>query len=95
MLKKASAIILLLCFVFGLSYSQENKEEKKFGIKFSGFINLQVFYDTRAMVEAREGMFTFYPAAPVFDKNGNDINDKTSLQMLAMTSRLKLDIFWP
>jgi hypothetical protein len=95
MIKKVCAISLLLTLIFGFSYSQESKEERKFGIKFSGFINLQVFYDTRAMVEAREGMFTFYPAAPVFDKNGNDINDKTSLQMLAMTSRLKLDITGP
>lgn len=95
MLKRACAIMILLCAVFFMIHAQDDHTEKKYGISFSGFINLQAFLDTRNMVEAREGMFTFYPDKPVYDVNGEDINDKTSFQMLAMTSRLTARITGP
>ncbi|MCB0284300.1 MAG: hypothetical protein KDF60_17060 [Calditrichaeota bacterium] len=68
---------LLLVVSFG--WAQEND----FGIKFSGFVKYDAFYDTRQVVAAREGHFLLYPAAK------SDENDNPSLNMLAIQTRLK------
>ncbi|MDZ7740939.1 MAG: hypothetical protein U5Q03_04100 [Bacteroidota bacterium] len=89
--------LLLLPIAIGMplnSTSQENTPPK-FGITFSGFANAQIFYDTRQMAQAREGMVSLFPLPPLYDANGEDINAKASLNQLAMTSRLRGDITGP
>ncbi|MEQ1625443.1 MAG: DcaP family trimeric outer membrane transporter [Sediminibacterium sp.] len=69
----------------------EKKNDPSWGIKFSGFIRNDVFYDSRQVVSARpanQGELLLYPANVLHDINGKDINAAPSLDMLAITTRL-------
>jgi hypothetical protein len=89
------SLFYFFLFAFSQLHAQDNADSKAFGIEFHGFVNLQAFYDSRQMVEAREGMFTLYPKAAVYDLNNVDINATPSFQMLAMTTRLTGKISGP
>jgi len=69
--------------------------EPDFGIKFSGYVKTDVMFDSRQTVSAREGHFLLYPAAESLDPNGDDINAKANLNMLAIQTRLKGTITGP
>lgn len=92
---KKTLIILLLIVVAFVVNAQEKKEEPKFGIKFSGFVKTDVFYDTRQTVNIREGHFLLYPDNILKDKIGTDINAKPNFNMLSIQSRLKGAISGP
>lgn len=69
----------------------EKKADPGWGIKFSGFIRNDVFFDSRQVVSARpanQGELLLYPANVNNDINGKDINAAPSLDMLAITTRL-------
>ncbi len=70
-------------------------EESKWGIKFSGFINSQIFWDTRQSESSRETMLLFYPKNESLDANGKDINAVPSMNQLAIISRLSGAISGP
>jgi len=80
-------IVVLVLLSTGAASAQE-KEESKFGIKFSGFVKNDFFWDTRQTVSAREGHFLLWPSPVTLDELGNDINDKASFNFLAIQSRL-------
>lgn len=75
------------------AFAQE--KEKSFGIKFSGFIKSDFFFDSRQTVDAREGHFLLWPSAEKLDVNGVDINDKSSFNFLSIQSRLTGSISGP
>lgn len=93
-MKEIILVILFLSLSFTV-YSQEKKEEGKFGIKFSGFVKTDAFYDTRQTVNIREGHFLLYPDNVLPDANGNDINAKSSFNILSIQSRLKASLTGP
>jgi len=96
MLKRNLLIFSFSVLFFSQSlFSQEKKEEPKFGIKFSGFVKTDAFYDTRQTVNIREGHFLLYPEATYFDANKKDINAKSNFNMLSIQSRLKGAISGP
>jgi hypothetical protein len=69
----------------------DKKVDPGWGIKFSGFIRNDVFFDSRQVVSARpanQGELLLYPANVNNDINGKDINAASSLDMLAITTRL-------
>lgn len=84
-------ITILLFFLFQICQAQVTEKIIE-SIDFHGFVNWQAFYDTRQNVESREGMFTFYPSKVFVDSNGVDVNAKDNLNLLAMTTRLGVDI---
>jgi len=68
------------------------------GIKFSGFIKNDIFFDTRqssASTGIREGHFYLYPDNVLYDADMNDLNANSSFHMLGIQSRLKGDISGP
>ncbi|KAA3612487.1 MAG: hypothetical protein D8M58_20190 [Calditrichaeota bacterium] len=79
--------ILLFCIflVGGTALAQDGE----FGVKFSGFVKFDAFFDTRQVVAAREGHFHLYPAIT------SDANDNPSFNMLAIQTRLKTSISAP
>lgn len=88
----------MLIILMGQGISAQDKEkdeEKKFGVKISGFVKNDFFYDSRQTVSAREGHFLLWPAAVKLDDNSNDINAGTNFNMLAIQSRLKGSISGP
>ncbi len=92
---KRLLLILLIFSSFHLKAQNEDTTKSKWGLKFSGFANAQLFFDSRQIVEAREAMVSLFPKKPFYDADGNDINKNGSFNQLAMTSRLRIDISGP
>lgn len=64
-------------------------------LTWSGFVKAEGMYDTRQVVEAREGYLLLYPKKVVLDKNGEDINAHGSFNQYAMTARLTAKVTGP
>jgi len=80
-------ILPFLLIAFSLSIKAQ--DESKFGIKFSGFVKNDIFFDSRQTVNIREGHFLLYPDSILKDSNGKDINAKQNFNILSIQSRLK------
>jgi len=89
-MKKIILLSIIILPLLGLS-----QEEKKFGIKFSGFVKTDIFFDSRQTVTARDGHFLLYPMNENMDINGDDINASSQFNMLAIQTRLKGTITGP
>ena len=91
-------VLFLSLFITLSATAQDKKEEPQFGIKFSGFVKTDIFYDTRqssASNGIREGHFYLYPDNTLLDAEGKDINANPSFHILNIQSRLKGDITGP
>ncbi|MCD4665987.1 MAG: hypothetical protein K8R68_12010 [Bacteroidales bacterium] len=83
-MKKSLLILVVLLPLLGLT-----QEEKKFGIKFHGFVKSDIFFDSRQTVDVREGHFLLYPKNEDLDFDGNDINAVSKFNILSIQTRLK------
>lgn len=96
---KRFLILLFLGMIFPAGMSvfgqNENTGTPAWGISFTGFVNAQAFFDTRQIVEAREGMVSLFPRNASYDENGEDINAKAQFNQAAMTTRLRGTISGP
>lgn len=89
-------LIVLLIFVNSVTvYSQNSKEEAKFGITISGFVKTDFFYDTRQSINIREGHFLLYPDNVTFDADNKDINASPSFNILSIQTRVKIGVTAP
>ncbi len=88
---KKIVLLTLSLILTGLIYAQDGK----FGIKFTGFVKNDFFFDSRQTVAAREGHFLLWPAPEKLDPNSIDINAKSNLNFLAVQSRLTGKISGP
>lgn len=84
-MKKLTLIIVIVLLVAN-TFAQE--KDKQFGIKFSGFVKSDFFFDSRQTVSAREGHFLLWPSAESLDSRAVDINDKSNFNFLSVQSRL-------
>jgi len=94
---KRSVLLTLLVAGFFFRLSGQTADPS-WGIKFSGFVKNDIFYDTRQSSAAnglREGHFYLYPDNKLFDGQGNDINLNGSLHFLSIQTRLRGDISGP
>ncbi len=73
----------------------ETKKTPLFGISFSGYVNTDIFFDTRQTVMAREGQWLFYPEKVKLDPDGNDINAKGTYNILSIQTRVAGTITGP
>ena len=87
--------LLLLVFSAIIAASTIAQDNKSFGIKFSGFVKTDIFWDSRQTVAAREGHFLLYPTNERLDADGNDINAKANFNMLSIQTRLRGTITGP
>lgn len=86
--------LFLLIFVLpSILLSQEIKPT--FGIKFSGFVKSDFFYDSRQTVNLREGHFLLYPTGKLPDANGADINAEPTMNFLSIQTRITGNITAP
>lgn len=72
--------------------------EKEYGIKFSGYVKTDIFYDTRqssASNALREGFLYMYPDNVLYDADMKDINANPSFHILNIQTRLRGDITGP
>ena len=94
MLRRRSAYLLFLSLLCSVELSSQDKSPA-WGIRFSGFVNAQVFYDTRQIVEARAGMVSLFPRNASYDRDGADINARAQFNQAAMTTRIRGTITGP
>ncbi len=92
-MKRSHIYSMLLSFLSILTISAQ--DEAGFGIKFSGFVKNDFFVDSRQTICAREGHFLLWPAPEKLDEYGNDINSKSTYNILAIQSRLSGKITGP
>lgn len=71
------------------------EKKKNWGINVNGFICNDLFWDTRKMVESREGAILLYPTDVNPDINGLDINATPSFNFVALNTRVTLRIQAP
>lgn len=96
MKKNFTLFSILLCCMAAVAQTQTNNEN--WGIKWSGYVKSDVFYDTRQTSAAnglREGHFFLLPDNIAYDADSNDINNHGSFHMLSIQSRLRADITGP
>ncbi|MGC9331917.1 MAG: hypothetical protein ACP5DZ_08595 [Bacteroidales bacterium] len=94
---KKTAILVLIIMISGGAVISQEKSAWLDSIQITpyGYVKLDAFYDTRETVNGREGHFLLWPAPPVYDTEGNDINDKASFNMLAVQSNFGLSVKGP
>jgi hypothetical protein len=90
--------VITLLFTISLSKVASQAIDPTWGIKFSGFVKTDIFYDTRqanASNGIREGHFFLFPDNALFDAAGNDLNANPSFHILNIQTRIKGDISGP
>ncbi|MCK5065858.1 MAG: hypothetical protein KAR16_00400, partial [Bacteroidales bacterium] len=88
-------LIIALVMVSTAAVTAQEKEESEFGIKLSGFIKSDFFWDSRQTISAREGHFMLWPDPVELDNNGNDLNGKSSFNFLSIQSRFTIGLKGP
>lgn len=88
-------MLILFIGLISVSYSQNDDDDDKFGIKWSGFVKTDIMYDTRQTINAREGHFNILPAAENLNGDGDDLNSQANFNILSIQSRLKASISGP
>lgn len=68
--------------------AQEIQTAKGIKIGFSGFVKNDFIVDSRRNEESIDGLYTLWPKKPEYDANGNDLNAKSSVRMLSISSRI-------
>jgi hypothetical protein len=95
---KYQYILLLIISILLIpihSEAQGKHEEDKFSAKIGGFVWSESIFDTRQTVSARDNDVLFYPAKEILDANGDDINAKSSFNMINLHSRISLKLTAP
>lgn len=90
-MKRSRVTLTLLASIWNVS----TISLPKLPITFSGFIQHDIFWDSRQVVASQEGLGLYFPAAKVPDECGNDINAQGEFNMLPIYSRLGIEIDGP
>ena len=90
-------MILMVGVIATISLQAQDEGAKKplFGIKLSGFVKTDIFFDSRQVITARQGHFLLYPANEKLDADGNDINAKWNYNILSIQTRIGGSIWGP
>jgi len=91
---KKSMLTIALFFILPAALLAQ--DEKKVNVKFYGFVQTDLIYDTRQVVAVRDGHFLLYPQKENLDATGGkDINAKASFNMLSIQTRVGAKITLP
>jgi len=89
-MRKFIFLVFLLSFSANVFVQAQAATENapSWGIRFTGFIKSDYWFDSRRVVAAREDLFLLFPASELADREGNDINAHAGFNYSAITSRL-------
>ncbi len=91
---KRSTLTIALFFILPVILLAQ--DEKKFDVKFYGFVQTDLIYDTRQVVAVRDGHFLLYPQPENLDATGSkDLNAKASFNILSIQTRVGAKITLP
>ena len=91
-------LILLFLFAFTWQIVKSQNTEKKeplFGVHFTGMIKTDFIFDTRQTVTLRDGSLLYYPEPVKPDSEGKDINSKSVFNILAIQTKVTMNITGP
>lgn len=94
---KRGAVIIVSLILLGPRAGAQDADQN-WGIKLSGFVKTDLFYDTRqssASNGIREGHFYLYPDDVLYDDDMNDVNANPSFHILNIQTRIRGDITGP
>lgn len=89
-----NAIFFLLLFIAAISFGQEVKTND-LDLDFYGFVRNEFYIDTYKGLDAAHDQFYLVPLYVGKDANGEDINEQTSANLSAITTRLGVRISGP
>ncbi|MCF8346845.1 MAG: hypothetical protein K9G38_06505 [Bacteroidales bacterium] len=92
---RKAILIFTAAIFFGGSAAWGQEERPEFGVKISGFVKNDFFWDSRQTMAAREGHFLLWPSPEQLSTDGKDINAKPNFNFLAIQSRLSASITGP
>ncbi|MFC2107581.1 hypothetical protein ACFLRY_04535 [Bacteroidota bacterium] len=84
-MKRFTILLLIISAIPIIAFSQE---KSKFGISFSGFVKSDIYWDSRQTVAIRDGQFMLYPMNENLDPDGNDINARSTFNMISIQTRV-------
>jgi hypothetical protein len=87
--------ILLGLLLLGSKLIAQETEEKKIKFEASGFVKSDIFFDTRQNVSALEGLLLILPKDLDLDENGKDINARSSLGIVDISTRVRGKVSGP
>lgn len=88
------ALVILVSLHSG-DLKAQNSNDTPVTVSIHGFAKADVAWDSRQVVEAREGFLVFYPQKPKYDAQGEDINATPGFNSWAMTSRVNIKATGP
>lgn len=94
-------VLLIIVLISSKLFAQEKEEkpdslaDRKIKFEASGFIKSDIFFDSRQNVDALEGLLLIFPKDISLDENGKDINAKSSLGIVDITSRISGKVSGP
>ena len=95
-MKKRTLLLFVLLLNIGFAkLLKASDNDKPIKIDFYGFINYEMFFDSRQVVAAREGHVMLFPANEVLDEDGNDINAVPNFNFVSIASRFGARISGP
>ena len=83
---------LISVYAANAQTKEEGTPKEALKAEFSGFFKYDCWFDSRKNIEALDGLFLLYPQGEIFDNAGKDINEESSVNMLALTTRLNTTI---
>lgn len=93
-MKKVIFTLIVTGLFFGTTTTAQEKKSE-FGVKFSGFVKNDFFWDSRQTVAAREGHFLLWPTPEKLSLDNVDVNAQPNFNFLAVQSRLTASITGP
>jgi hypothetical protein len=88
------ALVILVSLLSG-DLKAQSSNDTPVTVSIHGFAKADVAWDSRQVVEAREGFLVFYPQKPKYDAQGEDINATPGFNSWAMTSRVNIKATGP
>lgn len=92
---RIKGIVALVILVMPVLLNAQEIKKEEFGIRFTGFVKSDFFYDSRQTVNAREGHFMLWPAPCSLNDAGEDINALGQFNFLSIQTRLRGNISGP
>ncbi len=95
-MKRVAVVIISIVLLAPGVLAQDDNQD--WGIKLSGFVKTDIFYDSRqssASNGLREGHFYLFPDDVLYDEDMNDLNANPSFHILNIQTRVRGDIKGP
>ncbi len=86
---------ILIGLLFSVRSQGQDEAKNLFKFQIHGFVKSDYWYDTRQVVQSREGLFSLFPMPVALDSKGEDLNAHPSFNYSAISTRISTTIDGP